>query len=137
MPAAILASPPDSFKGGRSARTEKVFEDKYVGRTVNWTGTVDATKRNPIGTGYGVFVRMDPTESAFGTYDLMLSAPDSLTDKVLGLNKGQRVNFTAKFIRQGGLILGHNLELVAIEPSKPPEQPQRKATTPPIRKRKR
>lgn len=118
------------------ARTEKVFEERYLNRTINWTGTVDSTKRKLIGSGYDVNVRMDPTESAFGTYDLTLSVPDGLTDRILSLNKGQAVDFTAKFSRQGGLLLGHQLELLTVEPAKPPAQSPSKTMTPPSRKRR-
>jgi hypothetical protein len=120
------------------ARTEQAFEETYVGRTVRWTGTVDSTKRKPIGSGYFVNVLMDPTESAFGTFDLMLDAPERLKDEVLSLNKGQRVTFMARFSRQGGALLGHQLDLLTIGPQKPPEQPQRGPTqAPPRRKRRR
>lgn len=101
------------------ARTEQVFEERYLDKVVNWSGTVHSASRKLIGSGYQVLVRMDPTESAFGAYDLSLSGLENMKDSILSLNKGQRVNFSARFIRQGGTILGHELQLLSIEQVKP------------------
>jgi hypothetical protein len=108
------------------ARSEQVFDQKYAGRTVNWTGIVDSIRRKPIGSGYFVDVLMDPTQSNFGLYDLTLSAPDNMTEKVLSLNKGQKVEFMGRFSRQGGVILGHQLDLMSIGTAKAVAQPQPK-----------
>jgi hypothetical protein len=106
------------------ARTEQIFEEQYVGRVVNWTGNVFSSSRRQIGSGYHLNIRMEPSESAFGFYDLTLLASEAHKEKVLSLNKGQRVDFTCRFTRQGGTILGHQLELLSIDPAKLSAQPE-------------
>ena len=116
------------IKGITGEMADKGFLVANLDKVVNWSGTVYSTNRKPIGSGYFVQVRMDPTESAFGSYDLSLAATESFKDAVLSLNKGQRVNFSARFSRQGGNLLGHGLELLWIEQAKAIVQPGNRRT---------
>jgi hypothetical protein len=95
-----------------------VFKDKYQGKSIRWAGVVYSLSEKPIGTGFMVLVRMNPTESALGTYDLDLSVPEELKDEVLPLNKGDRVFFEGTISRQGGAIIAHEIQLSHIEPAR-------------------
>ena len=116
------------------ARSEKAFEDKYAGNTVFWTGTVDSTKRKPIGSGYFVNIRMDPTESAFGLYDLMLG-PRQPDGQCLIAEQGPEGQFMARVLVEGGAIMGHQWDLMGIGavraagPTSAPESSSAKATS--------
>jgi hypothetical protein len=92
-----------------------VFNIKYKNRNVRWMGTIYSINEKPIGTGYVLHVRMNPTESAMGTYDLSVSAPEEIKNEILPLNKGNRVVFEGKIASQGGAILGHEIRITHIE----------------------
>lgn len=97
------------------AKTEKTFREKYKGKTVQWSGFVDAIKESTFGDGYVVFIRMKPTDSALGLPDLSLSVRATLQDKMLELKKEQQVKFSGILERQGGRITGHDISVNKIE----------------------
>jgi len=67
-----------------------------------------------------VNIRMSPTESALGTFDLTLSAGQDLEEEVTALNEGDKVEFDAIFKIQGGLVGSHQFDLQKIEPLRAP-----------------
>jgi hypothetical protein len=96
---------------GNEARTVQVFKKKYQDRTIKWVGHIYSIKEKPIGAGYLVLVRMDPSDSALGTYDLTLDAGEDLKEEILSLSKGDRVSFEGRITSQGGAITGHWIRL--------------------------
>ena len=102
------------------ARTENTFQTSYKGRSVHWTGIVYSVRKQPIGKGFTVQIRMSPTESSLGTFDLTLSAGEDLQDEVSALNEGDKVEFEAVFKRQGGRVSSHQFDLDHIEPLRAP-----------------
>ena len=64
------------------ARTETVFKNSYKGRSVHWSGVVYSVQKSLLGKGFMVNIRMSPTESALGTFDLTLSGGQDLEEEV-------------------------------------------------------
>ena len=102
-----------------------MFKDRYQGKSIRWVGVVYSSSENPIGSGFIVRVRMNPTESVWETYDLDLSVPEDLKDDVLPLNKDDRVFFEGPISRQGGAIIAHEIQLSHIEPDRFSPTPNR------------
>lgn len=102
-------------QAANEAKSAAVFRQDYRGRIVTWTGVVEGVKEAPIFDGYYVHVSMKPTESLIGGSDLMLSVPASFDDQVLKLKQGDRIRFSGRLEKQGGLILDHSIELDRIE----------------------
>ncbi len=96
------------------ARTEQAFREKYKGKSVAWSGKVTSVSEKLGGNGFTVGVAMNPTESAFGSSDILLSASDSFKDEVVALNNGDAIRFTGKMTSQGGAILNHQVELTKL-----------------------
>ena len=67
-----------------------------------------------------VNVRISPTESALGAFDLTLSAGQDLEEEVGVLNEGEKVEFDAIFTIQGGPVRSHQFDLQHIEPMRAP-----------------
>jgi hypothetical protein len=97
------------------ARTVQLFKEEYQDRTIKWVGYLYSISVKPIGAGYLVLVRMEPSDSALGTFDLSLDAGEDLKEKILWLSKGDRVSFEGRITRQGGSISGHGIQLSNIE----------------------
>ncbi len=94
-----------------SARTEKAFQEKYQGKVVNWTGKVYSVKNQLIGDGFMLDVVMKPTESKLEGSDLTLDVPGTMKDRMLNLNKGDKITFYGRFTSQGGAFTNHILKL--------------------------
>ena len=78
-----------------------------------WSGAVVNVSEATFGGGYDVTVRMDPSDSL--SADVILHVPASLHEKILSLNKGNRVAFTGRISSQGGLFSYHTVDVRAIE----------------------
>lgn len=97
------------------AKTEKVFRDKYEGKQVHWSGTIDSVREDPFGNGYLISVQMSPTESKLGGPDVTIAASNELHDRVLSLKSKDKISFRGRLKQQGGRILNHEIELEAID----------------------
>ena len=107
-----------------SVAAKITFEEKYQNNIITWTGYF-ADIRNPqVITVWGnehaanVLVKMDPSESELFA-DIALSVPDSLyrnrkQDLFQALEKGEEVQFRAKFITHGTEFKMHHLHAIDI-----------------------
>ena len=99
------------------ARTEAAFRRDYLENVVEWAGIVSSVSERDFTEGFTIGVTMDPTESVLGGSDLWLSVPAGMRQDVLALNKGDAIAFVARIRRQGGVILNHSLDLIALVPN--------------------
>jgi hypothetical protein len=96
-------------------RSQSVFKSKYEGKVIGWFGTVNMVQEQPLGDGYLISVTMRPSEAPVTHSDLKLFVPEKLKDRVLPLDKGNKIAFIARITTQGGSILDHQLDCLLFE----------------------
>lgn len=92
-----------------TARTEKVFREKYESQEVCWIGEVVSLTESLFGNSYSVSIQMDPTDAMIA--DIILNVPDEFRETVMTLNKGDKVEFTGTIERQGGVFTSHAIDV--------------------------
>lgn len=96
------------------ARTVKAFREKYQGKVAEWSGTVQSITEIAAES-FALKVVMNPGDHERREADVCANAGREFEEKLLALNRGDKIRFAVKITSQGGYFLEHGGDLVRLE----------------------
>lgn len=88
-------------------RSHKLFSEKYAGSKVKWVGRVHRIREEVWGKDCVVEVKMSPTESVGSDVSLVVS--NSKANTLVGLNRGDDIEFEGSLAEQGNSVSNHEV----------------------------